>query len=66
MITEIFDYLRMGGYGWFVWPSYLIVGAALIGIWLQSEKSLKRRKEKISALKTKFKDRKGGYIKDGA
>tara|TARA_B100000242_G_scaffold290634_1_gene262395 strand:- start:280 stop:450 length:171 start_codon:yes stop_codon:yes gene_type:complete len=56
VITEIFDYLRMGGYGWFVWPSYLIVGAALIGIWLQSKKSLKRRQEQISALQTKFKD----------
>ncbi len=55
-MPEIFEYFSMGGYGWFVWPSYLVVGAGLIGIWFQSKKSLEKRKEEISALEAKFKD----------
>ena len=55
-MTELFEYFSMGGYGWFVWPCYLVVGVGLIGIWFQSKKSLEKRKEEISALEAKFKD----------
>ncbi len=34
------EFLSMGGYGAFVWPSFGLTAAVLIGLWLQSAAAL--------------------------
>lgn len=36
------EFLAMGGYAAFVWPSFGAVAVVLVGLWLQSARALKQ------------------------
>ncbi len=46
----------MGGYGAFIWPSYLIAAAVLIGLLAQTLVTLWRRERTLAALRATIAD----------
>ena len=44
------SFFAMGGYGAYVWPSYLLAAAVLAGLYLASRCALKRRERSLQAL----------------
>ncbi len=42
------EFLSMGGYGAFVWPSFGLTAAVLIGLWLQSASALKHAEDALA------------------
>ncbi|MBI4184386.1 MAG: heme exporter protein CcmD [Proteobacteria bacterium] len=44
------EFLAMGGYGAFVWPSYALAAAVLAGLWLSSRWTLKAREAELARL----------------
>ncbi|MBC8338385.1 MAG: heme exporter protein CcmD [Rhodospirillales bacterium] len=40
----------MGGYGHFVWPAYGVVAVVLIGLFVESRRSLKSAEAELAAL----------------
>ena len=40
-MSDLNEFLSMGGYGAFVWPSFGLTVAVLVGLWLQSAAALK-------------------------
>ena len=46
----------MGGHGAFIWPSYLIAAAVLIGLLAQSLVTLRRRERTLAALRATIAD----------
>jgi len=49
-LTEILDFLAMGGYAGFVWPAYAIALATLGGLAVQSVCSLRALRREVAAL----------------
>ena len=49
-MTAIREFLAMGGYGGFVWPSYLLAAAVLLGLFLVSRGELRRRQRRLAEL----------------
>jgi len=49
-LTEILDFLAMGGYAGFVWPAYAVALAALGGLAVQSVCSLRALRREVAAL----------------
>jgi len=43
-------FLDMGGYGQFVWPAYGVVAVVLVGLFIDSRRSLKSAETKLAAL----------------
>ena len=43
-------FLDMGGYGQFVWPAYGVVAVVLIGLFIDSLRSLKTAETELAAL----------------
>ena len=44
------EFLEMGGYAAFVWPSFGITAAVMIGIWIASVRGLKARQKELDSL----------------
>jgi len=44
-------FLDMGGYGQFVWPAYGVVCVVLVGLMIESRRSLKSAEAALAALK---------------
>ena len=44
------QFFAMGGYAAFVWPAYAVAAVVLIGLLLQSLRSLRAREEEFAAL----------------
>jgi heme exporter protein D len=44
------EFLNMGGYGAFVWPSYIITALVLGAVFISSRRLLKSRKRELDAL----------------
>jgi len=49
-VETITNFLEMGGYAVYVWPSYLITAVVLIGALVSSIRFLKRNAETLKAL----------------
>lgn len=45
------EYLAMGGYGAFIWASYVIAALVLAGLWIQSRHALKRNEKLLQRLR---------------
>jgi heme exporter protein D len=52
-MTAISEFLAMGGYAGFVWPSFLGTLALLLLLWLTSARSLKNSEAVLTGLDTK-------------
>ncbi len=50
MTGGINKFLNMGGYGAFVWPSYIITALVLAAVFIFSRRLLKSRKRELDAL----------------
>lgn len=44
------EFLNMGGYGAFVWPSYIITALVLAAVFIFSHRLLKSRERELDAL----------------
>lgn len=44
------ELLAMGGYGAFVWPSFGLTAAVLVGLWLQSARALKQAEAALAEM----------------
>jgi heme exporter protein D len=44
------EFLSMGGYAAFVWPSYLLAAAIMAGLWLASRRALRLREAELEGL----------------
>ena len=44
------EFLAMGGYGAFVWPSFGLTAAVLVGLWLQSARALKQAEAALAEM----------------
>ncbi|MDP6390657.1 MAG: heme exporter protein CcmD [Alphaproteobacteria bacterium] len=55
-MENIAEFLAMGGYGAFIWPSYLIAAAVLIGLLAQTLVTLWRRERTLAALRATIAD----------
>ena len=49
-MDSINEFLDMGGYAAFVWPSYLIVAGVMAALWLASRRRLKQTAEDLARL----------------
>jgi heme exporter protein D len=52
-MEAVAQYLAMGGYGAYVWPSYLLAGLVLGGLFLASRNELRRRERRLQELETR-------------
>jgi heme exporter protein D len=52
IVDRLQAFLSMGGYGAFVWPSFLVTGAVLAGLLALSLRSLRSRERALSALES--------------
>jgi heme exporter protein D len=50
-MAEFFD---MGGYAWFVWPSYLVAAAVLIAMLALSLRSMRAREAELESLQAQL------------
>ncbi|MEX2629274.1 MAG: heme exporter protein CcmD [Tistlia sp.] len=48
------QFLAMGGYGGYVWPSYLLGALVLGGLYLVSRGELRRRERRLRALESRL------------
>jgi heme exporter protein D len=53
------EFLNMGGYAAFVWPSYLLAAVIMAGLWLTSRRALKLREAELKRLEGEAVDRRG-------
>ncbi len=44
------EFLAMGGYGAFVWPSFGLTATVLVGLWLQSARALKQAEAALAEM----------------
>ena len=56
MMEGFLEYLDMGGYAVWVWPSYGLAALALIGTLAATLRTLKRRQRELDELKSLRKD----------
>lgn len=43
-------FLNMGGYAAFVWPSFIVTGLVMVGLWLLSVRAFHRTETELAAL----------------
>lgn len=53
------QFLSMGEYGAYVWPSFLLAGAVLAGLLTASVRTLRRRERALAALESEGGDATG-------
>jgi len=56
----LYDFLAMGGYAAFVWPSYALVALVMIGLFVGSWRELKRRRRLLEQLQAAAPHRRRG------
>ena len=50
MLQSLILLFDMGEYGYFVWPAYGVFFIVLVGLMIESRKSLKKAKKELAAL----------------
>lgn len=51
------EFLSMGGYAAFVWPSFGVVAVVLVGLWLQSARALKQAEAALAETESTARNR---------
>ena len=51
-MESLAQFLSMGGYGAYVWPSFLLAGAVLAALLAASLRTLKRRERALATLES--------------
>ncbi len=49
-MTELYEFLAMGGYAGFVWPAYAVAAIVIGGLAVQSVRSLRSLRRQVAAL----------------
>lgn len=51
------EFLAMGGYAAFVWPSFGVTAVVLVGLWLQSARALKQAEAALAETESAARNR---------